>query len=409
MGDIDTTRIQRIAENRNGDMSRRQKGITNAVSGPPADFNDSRSILQRGGMEQHGVSVSNNDAALDSTFMTAKSNLMDISGYTLEGTGENAHSSNEGKTNTLLVNKKVRNATTTGKRSGTKPVDLNPVPIGEGANNFLRTTGSTTKRQSIAKDTTTNIPPPQSGTEPPNSKKSEEEEEQQISSSMNPVVVSTPKAQERPKPAPVTAPPVMTGRKAEKPMTPGPASGSKTPKAPNSGLFRGMKSYLVKRFNPDAKLCELPDNEEKPYYDNDSKRWIFPGDDPAEIAKPLAPPPTIGKMPTEEVKSNETKDDGPKDPFAAMMAPPVNRGLSAKRRAGGGPPGMSSPPGMMGGGGGGGGPPGMTSQPGMIGAGSPPGMMMPAQFSVFAPKPAAAAAAAAAAKEDPPNATETTK
>merc|ERR1712238_306463 len=118
MGDIDTTRIQRIAENRNGDMSRRQKRITNAVSGPPSDFNDSSYILQRGGMEQHVVPVSNNDAALDSTFMTAKSNLMDISGYTNDGTGENALSSNEGKTNrTSLVNKKVRNATTTGKRS----------------------------------------------------------------------------------------------------------------------------------------------------------------------------------------------------------------------------------------------------------------------------------------------------
>jgi len=419
--DIDTTRIQRVAENRNGNMSRRQKGITNAVSGPPSDLNDSRSILQRGGMEQHVVPMSNNDAALDSTFMTAKSNLMDISGYTLEGTGENVHSSNKGQTNrTSLVNKKVRNVTTTGKGSCPKPVDLNPVPIGEGANKFLRTTGSTTKQQSIAKDTTTNIPPPQSGTEPPNSKKSEEHE-QQISSTMNPVVVSTPKAQERPKPAPVTAPPVMTGRKAEKPMTPGPASGSKTPKAPNSGLFRGMKSYLVKRFNPDAKYCELPDNEEKPYYDNDSKRWIFPGDDPTEVAKPLAPPPTIGKMPTEEVKSTETEDDGIKDPFAAMMAAPVNRTLSAKRRPGGigggrfppgmmggagaGPPSMSSPPGMMGGGGG---PSGMSSPPGMIGAGSPPGMMMPAQFSVFAPKPAAAAAVAVA-KEDPPNTTETTK
>merc|ERR1712194_725067 len=122
-------------------------------------------------------------------------------------------------------------------------------------------------------------------------------------------------------------------------------------------------------------------------------------------AKPLAPPPTIGKMPREEVKSTETEDDGIKDPFAAMMAAPVNRTLSAKRRPGG-IGGGRFPPGMTGGAGGG--PSGMSSPPGMIGAGSPPGMMMPAQFSVFAPKPAAAAAVAVA-KEDPPNTTETTK
>jgi len=122
--------------------------------------------------------------------------------------------------------------------------------------------------------------------------------------------------------------------------------------------------------------------------------WIFPGDDPAEVAKPLAPPPAMGQIPTEEVKKD---DNGPKDPLASMMAPPVSRGLSSKKRMmggrGGGPPGMmSSPPGMMRGGGG------------------PPGMMMasPAVFTpkaaVFTPKPAAAVT-----EDETNNTTETTE
>merc|ERR1711924_295711 len=158
------------------------------------------------------------------------------------------------------------------------------------------------------------------------------------------------------------------------------ASGSKTPTAPLSGLFGGMKSFLIKKFNPDATECALPSNEEKAYYDEDLKRWIFPGDDPAEVAKPLAPPPTLGSIPTEEVKVDDKKENGPIDPIAAMMAPPPGlRGLSAKKssggiggRYGGGQTAISSPPGMVGAG-----PPGMMS----------PSAAPPAKFAVFTPKP----------------------
>lgn len=57
------------------------------------------------------------------------------------------------------------------------------------------------------------------------------------------------------------------------------------------------------------------------YYDKELKRWIFPGDDPAEVAKPLAPPPI-----TPVTKENNAPVSTPKptsnDPLAAMMAPP---------------------------------------------------------------------------------------
>jgi hypothetical protein len=83
--------------------------------------------------------------------------------------------------------------------------------------------------------------------------------------------------QQRPKSPPVTAPSVMMGKKTEEiPKTPAPASGRKAPtKAPNSGLFGGMKSYLIKKLNPDANECILPDNEEQAYFDKDLKRKLL--------------------------------------------------------------------------------------------------------------------------------------
>jgi hypothetical protein len=33
-----------------------------------------------------------------------------------------------------------------------------------------------------------------------------------------------------------------------------------------------MKSWLIKKLNPDAKECYLPENEEQPYYDENLKR-----------------------------------------------------------------------------------------------------------------------------------------
>lgn len=58
------------------------------------------------------------------------------------------------------------------------------------------------------------------------------------------------------------------------------------------------------------------------YYDEKLKRWIFPGDDPAEVAKPLGPPPTIpSKRDIDETKPG-THTPARNDPLAALMAPP---------------------------------------------------------------------------------------
>ena len=66
------------------------------------------------------------------------------------------------------------------------------------------------------------------------------------------------------------------------------------------------------------------------------KRWIFPGDDPVEVAKPLAPPPIIkssDKAPATPAPAPAASND----PLAALMAPP-SRATTARK---GMPPTMS--------------------------------------------------------------------
>jgi hypothetical protein len=104
--------------------------------------------------------------------------------------------------------------------------------------------------------------------------------------------------------------------------------------------------------------------------------WIFPGDDPAEVSKPLAPPPTI------VTKEEELKEDTkPKDAISSMMAPPQSR-LSTRKRSMGGPPGgmpggMGSPM-MMG---------GMMTPPAFGGTTTPKFATFTPKAAVFTPKP----------------------
>jgi len=303
---------------------------------------------------------------IDETFMTTKSNLLNVSGYSLDEGNETA------------------------------PLSSKEEPINERSEKKLPTKKTPLEKkpplQKTSQDTSlpnNDRPSSQFSTMPPANV--EQEKQQQQPARIEPLhSASTPVQRQRPKSPPATAPPVMQGKKTEKPPgTPAPASGggkkttATTPKAPSSGAFGGMKSWLIKKFNPDATECALPDNEEQPYYDKDLKRWIFPGDDPAEVAKPLAPPPTIGKLPTE---TTAPKKEEPKDAVSMMMSPPASRGLSSKKSGIGG----RYPPGF---GGSGGGPMGtMMMPPG----GAPPGMTStPAVFTpkaaVFTPKPAAVA------------------
>ena len=77
-------------------------------------------------------------------------------------------------------------------------------------------------------------------------------------------------------------------------------------------------------FNPDATVVNLEPDDGKPVYDEKLKRWIFPGDDPAELAKPLPPPPKIPLM----MKKQESKQDDANNtlnPLDSLMLPPPRR------------------------------------------------------------------------------------
>lgn len=81
-----------------------------------------------------------------------------------------------------------------------------------------------------------------------------------------------------------------------------------------------MRGWLTRKLNPDATEADVGDAMEA-YYDEKLKRWIFPGDDPNEVAKPLAPPPTtpVVKHETGSVSTPILNRD---DPLSMMMAPP---------------------------------------------------------------------------------------
>ena len=58
------------------------------------------------------------------------------------------------------------------------------------------------------------------------------------------------------------------------------------------------------------------------YYDEKLKRWIFPGDDPATVAKPLPPPPTMPITKKGSEMQNTKTPLKENDPLASLMAPP---------------------------------------------------------------------------------------
>jgi hypothetical protein len=126
-----------------------------------------------------------------------------------------------------------------------------------------------------------------------------------------------------------------------------------------------IKNSVTKWLNPEATQADLGEQMQA-YYDKSKKVWVFPGEDPAEVAKPIGPPPT-----TPMALSSAPAPPAviPNDPLAAMMAPPP-RVISAPR---------SRPSGMR---------PSPRSMPMHF-----PSGMMPAtpnaapHFSIFEPKP----------------------
>ena len=67
------------------------------------------------------------------------------------------------------------------------------------------------------------------------------------------------------------------------------------------------------------------------YYDEKSKVWVFPGEDPLEKAKPIGPPPLSIQAASHNISCGVTTDKKNIDPLAAMMAPP-KRGPTAITR-----------------------------------------------------------------------------
>ena len=199
--------------------------------------------------EHESITSTPKNPSLDATFMTAKSNLMDVSGYTLD-------ESKPTKEATMRENKKVS------PYSKSIQVPAKAIPkAGE------KNLPEKSEPKTVSNNKKTPYKPQFDGTPAVNEKKMEKQQR----------TPTDPASQrETPKAAPATAPPVMQGKKdeSEKAKTPkkAPASTGKPKKAPGSGAFSGMKSWLIKKLNPDAKECHLPENEEQPYYDEKIKR-----------------------------------------------------------------------------------------------------------------------------------------
>ncbi|OWZ14722.1 COPII coat assembly protein [Phytophthora megakarya] len=143
-----------------------------------------------------------------------------------------------------------------------------------------------------------------------------------------------------------------------------PPSGSGSAKG--SGWLSGLSSFIATKMNPEAKVAKLGEQMEA-YFDEETKRWVFPGEKAAEeSAMPSAPPtgPMPGSAPGSiaagmppvgsnsapgSMSSGPAPSDDPlsalmapppshmlmkKDPLAAMMAPPSRPGMYGARRGG---------------------------------------------------------------------------
>jgi hypothetical protein len=92
----------------------------------------------------------------------------------------------------------------------------------------------------------------------------------------------------------------------------------------------GIKDKVTKWLNPDATTADLGEGMDA-YYDEKLKRWVFPGDNLEELAKPLGPPPTAPMTTPQSVSDDQNSGTVEAiDPLAAMMAPP-QRGPSRSR------------------------------------------------------------------------------
>ncbi|CEG48280.1 Regucalcin gene promoter region-related protein (RGPR) [Plasmopara halstedii] len=164
-------------------------------------------------------------------------------------------------------------------------------------------------------------------------------------------------------------------KKSARSKTPPPSGSSK-----GSGWLSGLSSFIVTKMNPEAKVAKLGEQMEA-YFDEDKKRWVFPGESAEDSTMPSAPPP-IGPVSSSAPGSNAagvppigtnsapgSVSSGPApsdDPLAALMAPPPSYRLMRKDPLAA----MMAPP----------------SRPGLYAHGSIPQRKPPRpQFAVFKP------------------------
>jgi hypothetical protein len=154
---------------------------------------------------------------------------------------------------------------------------------------------------------------------------------------------------------------------------------------------------MTKWLNPDATQADLGEGMQA-YYDEKRKVWVFPGEDPDEVAKPIGPPPTTPQASASSDASPETTTAATaaaaNDPLAALMAVPNRKPASFQQKlksaGAAATPHRLPPPGivmMM--------PPGVNTSPETSGVQTSPvapTMMMPPQFAVFTPATPTAAA-----------------
>lgn len=106
-----------------------------------------------------------------------------------------------------------------------------------------------------------------------------------------------------------------------------------------------FRNSVTKMLNPKATTADLGEVMEA-YYDADKKVWVFPGEDPAELAKPIGPPPTTPVVAATAASTSNGDVEPAKppsnDPLAAMMAPPTRLPSRPRGRTpGAGPPGFA--------------------------------------------------------------------
>lgn len=183
------------------------------------------------------------------------------------------------------------------------------------------------------------------------------------------------------------SPKFKDAKKTARSKTP-PPSGSRS----SSWLSDLVGNYFAKKMNPEAKDANLGKQLEA-YYDEEKKRWVFPGETAAEEpVMPSAPPtgPLSGSTPSSSSggppgamgtpgthSAPGSISGGPADPLAALMAPPPARAHAALMKK---DPlsAMMAPPPMR---------PGMVGQRGAsMGAQRKPPRP---QFAVFKPAPQA--------------------